>query len=526
MVVCTVALIREDYGWCLMERLTPADQVVVPLQHYCDVLAENGVAFELSGSPVNPGDVVVSWVTCDSRAVRPQTLFVCKGAAFKAAYLEDAVRNGAVAYVSEVRYEQVDAPCILVRDIRAAQGVLADAAYDHPSGRIKICTFTGTKGKTTCVYYLKSILDACAAQQGAPSTPIITTAELNDGIEAGEAKLTTPEPLDLQRHIANAVKVGAPYLVMETSSQALKYGRVLNTRFEVGAFTNIGNDHISPIEHPTFEDYFTSKLALFKQCNTAVVNLDADHADEVLQAAQVCQRVLTYSMENESADVRVLACDRVDAGIRASVAIPDAVLDILLPTPALFNMSNALAAIAIAVALGVSAEAIEGGLRTVAVPGRMQMIAGTREDVVGIVDYAHNGMSLETLLTDVKASYPNHELCLVFGAAGMKGIVRREEMGTIAGKLADRIIITEEDPYAEDSMSICEAVASFVAAQGHQNWKIVHDREEALTAALEGVTGPCVLIAAGKGDEKRIARASGPEPYKGDDVILRELLNK
>lgn len=507
-----------------------ASQIACRLSHYIDVLRAGGVL--TSSSPDTPaGAIDVSFATDDSRMARPGTLFVCKGAAFKREYLLGAIEAGAVAYVSEVDYEvSRDAgrpvPCLLVNDVRRALGLLADAAYDHPSGRVKVCAFTGTKGKTTSAYYLKSVLDAHARLVGGRTAGLFSSIEFDDGENRGTSKLTTPEAFVLEQQLANAAASGMEHVVMEASSQALKYDRTLGVEFAVGAFTNIGEDHISPIEHPTFEDYFASKLKIFAQSRVAVVNLDMDRVDEVLAAAHAagCERVITYSLSDDAADVFAGGLRHTDRGIVACVRTPRFTEDILVATPVKFNVSNALGAIACAEGLGIEREAIVHGFERLRVPGRMELYPSADGRILGVVDFAHNGMSLETMLRDLRENYPDRELAVVFGATGGKGVDRRETMGAAAGKFADRIVITEDDPGPEDPKDICATIARFVEAEGNTNWRIEMDRTEAIRTAVRETAGRALVIVTGKGHETRMLRRHGAEPCEADGPVLERAL--
>lgn len=495
----------------------PAEQLSTTLARYVAALRERGI---LRAAPAD-ADLPVSWVTCDSRDVRANTLFVCKGAAFKPEYLEAAVGGGAVAYVAETTYE-ANVPVVIVSDIRAALGVLANEAYSHPSHAMNVCAITGTKGKTTASYYLKSILDAQAALDARPRTPLFSTITLDDGVTAQRAVLTTPEPLDLQRHLANARSTGAREVVMEASSQALKYGRVAGMKFAVGAFLNIGEDHISPIEHPTFDDYFASKLMLFPLCETAVVNAETDHKAQVFEAARASKRTLTYAAHSANADVFAENVHRTQGGITFRAHTPRFATEVFVPTVGSYNVENALAAIACAEALGISEAAVVEGLAHAAVPGRMEVIPCPTRDVVCVIDYAHNGSELESLLTEVRESYPDRPLTVVFGATGTKGVERRIGMGKAAGRLADRLFITEDDPGNEDVRDICETIAHYAHAEGNENYRIIVDREEAVRVALTNTPEHGVLVLAGKGHEQHMLRKTR-DPYEGDAALLARI---
>ena len=505
-----------------MAQAGGASQRVCELGAYIDLLEQAGV---LAGVRDGARLLRIAYATDDSRLVRPDTLFICKGTAFKREYLLQAIEAGAVAYVSKVDFE-VPVPHIEVTDIRRAMARIADAAFDHPSGKLALCAFTGTKGKTTSAYYLRGILDAQAALDGTSPVPYLSSVGYFDGIEAGTSKLTTPEPFELEQRVANAVVSGARSMVMEASSQALKYGRCDGMQFAVGAFTNIGEDHISPIEHPTFEDYFASKLKIFAQSACAVVNLDMDHVDEVLEAARACGRTITYSLEDEAADVYASELEHTSEGIATVVRTPRFTCEVLIPTPVRFNVANAVGAIAVAEALGITEHAMVAGLRDVRIPGRMELYPAASGEVMGVVDYAHNGMSLQTLLCDLRENYPDRELAVVFGATGGKGVDRRQTMGAAAGAYADRIVITEDDPGPEGPADICQAIAEAVEAQGNHAWQIVLDRSEAIRTCVRETTGPAVVVVTGKGQETRMLRRDGAVPCEADGVVLRRALDE
>lgn len=465
----------------------------------------------------------VALVSCDSQIVIPETLFVCKGARFKVDYLLDAMHKGAFAYVSEVAYPEVPLPCIRVKDIRTAMGLIADMAYHHPSGQLQITGLTGTKGKTTTAYYIKSILDCYLASQNRRESALLSTIVTDDGVERRPAKLTTPEPLDLQRHLRNAVSVDAGFLTMEVSSQALKYGRVIGVDLACAVFLNIGEDHISPIEHPDLEDYFASKLLIFRQANTACINMDCDHADRVAHAAAACPRVITFSRKNPDAAVYGSDLRKENGNIRFHVRTPRYERELTLPTAGLFNVENALAAVAVAECYGIPADCVEDGLRHAFVPGRMEQYQSPDGQLTVIVDFAHNGMSLETALRSIRTEYPDRELTVLFGCTGGKGLDRREGMGRVAAQLADRIILTEDDPGPEEVTDICADIGRYISQYGKE-YTVIPDRPAAVKAALEGATLPAVVLLSGKGNETAQKRKNGPVPCLSDGQLAQQFL--
>ena len=477
------------------------DLTLYPLSEYCGLLDKLG----LLAAPLPDGlDLArtVELVSYNSREVRPGTLFLCKGAHFKPEFLADAARRGAFAYISETPYPGVGLPCVLVRDMRRALAPLAVKYYNDPSQRLKVIGVTGTKGKSSTAYYLKHIID----ELGGRGCGVISSIDTYDGVERFESHLTTPEPLELQKHFAHAVSSGLEYVVMEVSSQALKYHRTLGTRFAAAAFLNIGTDHISPIEHPDFEDYFQSKLKIFAQAGLSCVNLDCDHGDEALAAARdACGTVFTFSRRDPSAAVYGHDVRKVGGDIIFQVDAARLGGEYRLTMPGLFNVDNALAAIAVCQGLGIPQEAVREGLAKARVPGRMEVYSSENGEVVAIVDYAHNRMSFETLFRSAAEEYPGRRIVAVFGCPGKKALDRRRDLGEVSGAYSDLVVLTEEDSGEEDTVSICKEIAAHVEGQGCR-CAIEPNRGEAIRQAVLGCEKPSVILITGKGAETRQKR--------------------
>lgn len=447
---------------------------------------------------------LVELVSYNSQEVIPGTLFLCKGAHFKPEYLADAAKRGAFAYVSETPYPQVDLPCILVNDMRRTMARFAVKYYNDPSQRLNVIGITGTKGKSSTTYYLKYILD----EYSAPCTTcgVISSIDTWDGVERFESHLTTPEPLELQKHFAHALESGMEYLVMEVSSQALKYHRTLGTRFAAACFLNIGTDHISPIEHPDFEDYFHSKLKIFAQAEASCVNLDCGHSAEALAAARRdCQQVTDFSRRDSTAQVYASQVRKDGDGIVFHVDAAGLSGTYRLTMPGLFNVENALAAIAVCQALNVPKKFIQDGLAKARVPGRMEVYSSEGGEVAVIVDYAHNRMSFETLFRSVREEYPGRRIVTVFGCPGKKAFDRRRDLGEVSGMYSDLVVLTEEDSGEEDTVSICQEIAGHVTAQGCA-CDIQPNRGEAIRQAVLSCHAPSVILVTGKGAETRQKR--------------------
>lgn len=405
------------------------------LSEYLELLEKNGLIEEKCVG----ADRCVEYLSYNSRDIKPGTLFICKGAHFKDEYLADAIAEGAFCYVS-ARKMNADCDYIIVNDIKAATALLADMYFEHAWDKIGLIGITGTKGKSTTTYFMRYILDEYMASLGKKRSAVISSIDTYDGVDSFESHLTTPEPIELHRHFSNAVKSGIDYLTMEVSSQALKYDRVLGVKFDVGCYLNIGYDHISSVEHPDFEDYFHSKLKLFAQSKTACVCLDGERSDEALAAAAAAERIITFSSMDESADIYGYNIRKSGNDTVFSVRTPEFDSEFTLTIPGLFNVQNALAAIAICTALGVPQKYIYVGLIKARSDGRMEVYANADNKVVVIVDYAHNKMSFENLFESVRKEFPGRKIYIVFGCPGNKAQNRRKDLGEIAGRYCEKEI--------------------------------------------------------------------------------------
>ena len=454
----------------------------------------------------------VTGCSFDSRAVAPGDVFFCKGAQFRPTFLRGALQSGAVAYVceepvaAELATVAGDAAAFVVKSVRTAMALLPPVVYNHPDRSLDVVGITGTKGKTTTAFMMQSIIHAAERTCG-----MMGSVDTDDGIEHFESTNTTPEAPEVWRHLSNCVKSGRPSMVMEVSSQALKYQRVENLPFDIACFLNIGRDHISPIEHPTFEDYFQSKLKIFEQCRVAIVNVGSDEFQRIMStAAAHAERTVTVGVDRPEADI--WASDVKPVGFKIQFMLhgfepDDHGVPMTLGIAGDFNVENALVAIATARELGIPFEAIARGLEKFRVPGRMEVVESADGRVIAVVDYAHNQLSFRSLFTSVNRAFPHSPVIAVFGAAGGKAQERREQLPREAAPYSDLLILTNEDPAHEDPQKIVDELAANVPAG--TPYKTILDREQAVRTAFEEARGACakpgvpaIVLLLAKGDEE------------------------
>lgn len=485
-------------------------------------------------------EMEIKWLTCDSREVIPGTLFICKGVAFRPEYLQQAAERGAIAGLmsGEVWKElkgkmEGDAvhprrlsAVLIITDIRKAMAVVSAAFWGYEPGKPVLTGITGTKGKTTTAWYLKAMLDCWEKENSGKETGLISTVENYDGVHREDAVMTTPEAPTIHRMLANARAQNLRYLTMEVSSQALKYRRVKELRFHVGIFLNISEDHISPAEHEDFEDYFSAKLSLFRQTEVACVNLDSDHGEQILLAAQRVRRVVTFG-RNPRADIRYSGV-RIEKGqISFRVSCDRFSQRFYLGMKGRFNIENAMAAIAAAYVYGVPPYCMEQALEQTKVPGRMETFYNKERNICGVVDFAHNRLSFEKLFDAACGEYPEYtKIITVFGCPGGKALNRRRELGILAGRFSDFVCITSDDPGMECQEEIAKQVKSYVELTGCPCISIA-ERKEAIQYAVglaRESREKTLILALGRGCEKfqKIGQASCA--YPTDAQMLREAL--
>ena len=491
------------------------------LKDYLKALENNGLDPKYTLSDAEQSKKVTS-VTFDSREAKDGTLFICKGANFRPQYAKSALASGAIACVGENAIEGAD-PFIVVNNIRHAMAILAQMFYENAPAELVTIGITGTKGKSTTAHFMRSVLDDYLFSSGRKETGLISTIETYDGVERFESHLTTPESLDVYKHCRNAVNSGMDHMIMELSSQALKYERVEGVHFNIGCFLNIGEDHISPVEHADFEDYFSSKLRIFDISDCVCVNSSSEHFERIKAYADGKCKVVTFGTDPED-DIFCTDIEKRDGNTHFKVRTPAYESEMILEIPGLYNVSNALGVVAMSYVLGIPEKYVRSGLQKAKVPGRNDVIESLDKNVVGIVSYAHNKLSFDATFQSVQVEYPGKKIIAVFGAAGGRAEIRRRDLPMTAEKYCDLILVTEDDPGTEPLEKICSEIAENISKCP---FEVIYDRGEAIKrAVLDDSIGPRVIVATGKGDSSYMARGLGYVDYPSDVQLFREYISE
>lgn len=444
-------------------------------------------------SAIGPENIEISGIAYDSRKLSKGYLFVCiDGTTVDGHdYIPQAIKNGAAAVVVQNDVKLPDELSVIkTPDTRYALAHLSDVFYGHPSGRFKLVGVTGTKGKTTVAFMIKSIMESAVKKAG-----LVGTLGSRIGDRTLYTERTTPESYDLQSLFSEMVDEAVDSVVMEVSSQGLALHRVSCCDFEIGVFTNLTKDHIGPKEHASMEDYLEAKTKLFKMCEKGLINNDSEYAAEIIKKAECV--LLTFGIVKKS-DIMAVDIVKYPQSVEFKAVTPWFSGKMKVNIPGKFSVYNALAAIGVCGMLGIPIDAISAGLEKVQVPGRAELV-DTGKDFSVMIDYAHTPDSLNNILNTVKDYAPGRVVSL-FGCGGDRDRTKRPMMGEISGHIADFTVITSDNPRTEDPEAIINDIEEGIKKTGGRYIRIV-DRREAIKYAIDNALAGDVVVLAGKGHE-------------------------
>ncbi len=456
----------------------------------------------------------------DSRKVTEGSVFVCISGAVSDGheYAAEVAGKGAAALITEKDVDVPDSMTVIrVEDTRYALALMSAAYFRYPAQKLKVIGITGTKGKTTTTYMVKSILEGVGHKVG-----LIGTIEAVIGDKSIPANNTTPESYTIHQYFAEMVKAGCDSVVMEVSSQGLMLHRTAGIQFEIGIFTNLGEDHIGPNEHKDFEDYKRCKGILFTQCRLGIANVDDRWYEDVFRNA-TC-KVETFGF-SERADLRATEIEHISKpgylGVRYHVnGLMD--FDVEIDIPGDFSVYNSLTAIAVCRHFDVPPENIKKALKEAKVRGRIEMVKVSDEFTM-MIDYAHNAMSLESLLHTLRDYHPER-IVTIFGCGGNRSKTRRYEMGEVSGKMSDFTIITSDNPRFEEPQDIIDDIIIGMKKTDGE-YIAVCDRKEAIRYAIGHGKPGDVIVLAGKGHET-YQEIRGVKYDMDDRILIREVLEE
>ncbi len=469
-------------------------------------------------------DAEIKDIAYDSRKTGEGIMFVCLVGvnADGHKYALSAYEKGSRVFLCEKNVDlPEDAIVIKVTDTRAALASVSCNFFRHPSKELSLIGITGTKGKTTSAHIVKFVLES-----GGVKTGIIGTVGASFGDTVLPTVNTTPESYELQRMLRLMVDGGCKACVMEVSSLGLKFHRTDGLHFAYGVFTNLYPDHIGTNEHESFEEYAFWKTQLFPMCEKAIVNLDDAFSSTVIENCK--GRIITYGY-NENADYILGQYKKVKEGnilgVDFNVKTEKGERSFTVALPGEINASNSLIAVALGDDFGLSDEAISKGLISVFVKGRCELVRAD-EDVTVIIDYAHNGVSLKSII-ETASEYEHNRIITLFGSVGGRTECRREELGMVSGAMSDFTVITSDDPNFEDPQKIGEEIAFYCEkAGGKGKYVIIPDRGEAVNYAVKMAQKGDIIILAGKGHEEYMKIKGENVPFSEKTEVIKAFKEK
>lgn len=466
-------------------------------------------------------DVTIKDIAYDSRCVSNDYVFVAivGNNVDGHDYIDSAISNGAkVIIVSKnVSVDNKDITIVLVEDTNKILSRLSMNLFDYPHKKLTTIAITGTKGKTTTSFMIKKIIEESGSSCG-----VIGTTGIYIGNKYYESKNTTPLSYDTLKYINEMVNDGIKYVVMEVSSQALKYDRVNDIEFDYGIFTNLTHDHIGEFEHTDMDDYIKSKAKLFKQCIHGVFNLDDSHFFEMVDMGESSINTYGYS---EKADLRVKKIDlyRDGSSIGINLDLDGVIKDkFKISSPGKFSSYNAMSAILTCHLMGIDVKYMKKALSNFSVKGRVEPVYVSPNFTL-LIDYAHNGVSTESILTTIREYNPKR-IVTIFGCGGNRSRDRRYEMGEMAGKYSDYCIITEDNNRYEKFSDIADDILVGMN-KTKCKYKIIPGRKDAIKYAIENRQDGDIIMLIGKGHEyyKEIKGVKYPFDER---VVIKEILEE
>lgn len=476
----------------------------------------NGLDYRLISGDINRE---VCDVIYDSRKLIENCLFVCIRGFIRDGheFAKEADEKGASVVIVEEPVKLEHATVVQVKDSRYAMALISAAFFDYPAKKLKTIAITGTKGKTTTTYMVKSILEQVGYKVG-----LIGTIEIDTGKDLLKATHSTPESYLLQKYMHEMVENGCEVLVMEASSQGFKMHRTAGIEFDLGIFTNLEKDHIGPGEHADMEEYIACKGMLFKQCKKGILNADDSHLEQILMNHSCSVETFGFGKE---ADYRALDVKLINDGGYHGISYHVSGrldFDVEISIPGRFNVYNSLTAIAICSNFDIDIEKIKIALKSVSVKGRVEPVKVS--DKFGLmIDYAHNAMALESVLKTLREYEPKRLVC-VFGCGGNRSRDRRFEMGEVSGKLADLTIITSDNPRFEEPLDIIKDIETGISKTSGE-YVVVPDRKEAIRYAIANGREGDLIILAGKGHED-YQEICGVKYPMDERVLIAEVLEE
>ena len=477
----------------------------------------NNLDYELvKGNP----DIEINNIVYDSRKIKANDVFVAL-VGYNVdghKYINDAINNGATAIVIEHDININDNITIIkVKNTRNALAILSGNYFDNPAKKLIMIGITGTKGKTTTTFMIKKILEQAGKLVGIIGTNGVYYNDVKHLIDN-----TTPESYEIHSYLKEMLDNNIQYVVMEVSSQALKYNRVDGIEYDYGVFTNLTHDHISDFEHPTMEDYINSKAKLFQICKHGVLNIDDKNYDKMIADA-TCD-IYTFGY-NENANIYIknteLIHEEKTIGIKMELA-NDINDTITVSTPGKFSSYNAACAIAVTHLLGASIKDIKKALIDFSVKGRVEPVPiGDKKTF--IIDYAHNGISMESILTTMRQYNPNR-LITIFGCGGNRSKDRRYEMGRVSGTLADLSIVTSDNPRFENPNDIINDILTTLK-ETKGEYITIPDRKEAIKYAIKNAKEKDIILLLGKGHEN-YQEIKGVKHHFDDRETVEEIIKE